>query len=341
MLKSRRFWIGAIISLVLLALFIIINWGSFGEIGDKLAGARYVFILPAVAVLVIDMGLKALRWQYLLRPLKAISLRSVFSIEVIGHMANAILPLRLGELVRAYLLGEKESVSKISTLATVAVARAFDGLALLFVAAVLALFLPLEARLKLVVYIAAAIILGVLVVFLLLASTQGRLERVAARLLRPLPRRWSARLEGWLDRFICGLEAIKSPRKVLLVFLISILVWLAEGTMFYIVSFAFNLGQPFHVMLLASTAANLALLIPSSPGGFGAFEIPVQQALVIFGVESALAGAYAFAVHVALLLPVVLFGFFFLWVENISLAEVARRPAKAAAPPGSEECDIK
>lgn len=327
LLKSRRFWIGCFISLVLLFLFFYRV--DFGEIGQALASARYIFVLPAVAVLIIVMGLKAWRWQYLLRPLKKISLSSIFSIEVIGHMVNAILPLRIGEVARAYLLGEKEAVSKVATLATVAVCRAFDGLALLFVVVVLALFLPVAAWLKQVMYVAAAVLLGILVVLLLLAASRGRWQKVTAFLWRPLPRRWRAKFENWFDLFLTGLEAMKSPRKVGLVFLVSILVWVGEGTMFYLVAFSFSLGQPFQVLLLASAAANLALLIPSSPGGFGNFEYFCKQVLVFFGVGESLAQAYAIAVHAALLLPIILLGFYFLWVENLSLAEIARRPGKA------------
>ena len=334
MLKSWRFWVGCAISLVLLFLFFY--QVDFGEMGQALAGARYIFVLPAIVVLIIDMGLKAWRWQFLLKPLKSIPLRSVFSIEVIGHMANAILPLRIGELVRAYLLGEKEQVSKISALATVAVPRAFDGLALLFVAAVLSLFLPLADWLRQAIYITAAVFLSALIIFLLLASSRGRLERVGTFLLRPLPQRWSTKLQGWLSLFIFGLETIRSPRRTFLVFLMSVLAWVAEGTMFYLIAFSFDLGQPFHVLLLASTAANLALLLPAAPGGVGNFEYFTVQALAIFGVGGSLARAYAIAVHALLLLPIILLGFYFLWVENISLAEMARRQKKAILPDKSQ-----
>lgn len=324
LLRSRRFWIGCIISLGLLFLFFYQM--DFGEIGRALVSARYIFVLPAIAVLMIVMGLKAWRWQYLLKPMKAIPFKSVFSIEVIGHMVNAILPLRIGELARAYLMGEKESVSKMSSLATVAVCRALDGLALVFVVAVLALFLPVAAWLKPVIYITAAVFLGILGLFLLLASSRSLLRRFTAFFLRPLPKRWHTRFQEWIDLFISGLAAVRNPGQMGFVFLISVLIWTGEGTMFYFIGFSFDINQLFPVMLLAAASANLALLVPSSPGGFGNFEIPCQQVLIFFGVGESLAGAYAIAVHAVLLIPVILLGLYFLWMENLSLAELARRP---------------
>jgi uncharacterized protein (TIRG00374 family) len=325
LLKSRRFWIGCIISLILIVLFFY--QVDFGEIGQALATARYIFVLPAIAVLVIVMGLKAWRWRYLLRPLKKTSLKSVFSIEVIGHMVNAILPLRIGEVARAYLLGEKESVSKAATMATVAVCRVFDGLALLFVVVVLALFLPVATWLKPVIYITTAILIGILGIFLLLASSRQRLRRVTDCLLRPFPPGWQTRLKEWIDLFISGLAAMKNPFQLVSVFLLSVVIWIGEGSMFYLIAFSFDLGQPFHILLLAATAANLALLVPSSPGGIGNFEYFCIQVLVFYAVDGNLARAYAITVHAALLIPIILLGFYFLWMENISLADLARRPA--------------
>ena len=333
--RSRRVWIGAAVSLVLLVLFFYRV--DFGEIGRALAGANYVYVLPAVAVLVALMALKAVRWQYLLKHMKPVRLGRVFSAEVIGHMANAILPLRLGELARAYLLGQKEGISKVSTLATVAVARVFDGLALLLFAVLLFVFLPLSDWLKQATYVVAAIFVCVLVLFLLMASSKERMKRLTAFLARPLPHGWKPRIEEWSALFVTGLEGLTSPARVCAVFALSLVVWLGEGLQFYFVGLSFGLGQPFQVMLLASTAANLALLLPSSPGGVGNFEYFTAAVVTTFGVGAGSAAAYAIALHIVLLLPVVLLGLYFLWAGHMSLADVTHGPGAEQYPGGAEK----
>ena len=72
-----------------------------------------------------------------------ISNRRLFPVVVIGYMANNLLPMRLGEVVRSYYLGEREDISKSSALATIFIERVFDALTLLFFVAVVAVFVPL------------------------------------------------------------------------------------------------------------------------------------------------------------------------------------------------------
>ncbi len=327
LLKSRRFWIGIIISLVLLFLFFY--QVDFGELGRALAGANYVFIIPSVVVLMMVMGLKAVRWQLLMRPIRRITLTRIYPVEVIGHMANAVLPLRLGELVRAYLLGQKEGVSKVAVLATVVVARALDGISLIFFILVLSFFLPLAEWLRPIIYIASGLFLFGIVLLVALASSSGRTHALIVAVLKPLGTGWWTRLRRWLELFIVGLEALKSPGRVTVAFLLSLLIWVGEGITFYIVGLAFNLGQPFHVFLMAAAAANLALLIPSLPGGVGNFEYFCAQSIVFFGVATAVANAYAIVLHISLLIPIILLGLFFMWVENLSVAQIMKSRSAA------------
>ncbi|MBE0415766.1 MAG: flippase-like domain-containing protein [Dehalococcoidia bacterium] len=296
--------------------------GDFGEIGHALGEANYIFVLPAVVVLVIIMGLKAVRWQYLLRPLSPVPLRPIFSVTVIGHMVDSLLPRPIGELARAYLLGEKESMNKMSIFATIAVARIFDGLALLLFMVIVWLFVPLAPWLQSMGYVVAGVFICALVLFLVLASSPGRLQKVMASFLRPLPQRWSSKLGEWLELFASGLAVLKRPGKLFFVFLLSLLIWFVEAVMFYLVAFSFNLEQHFYVFLLTSATTNLALFIPSMPGGWGNWELACRETLSLFGVDVALASAYAIALHAAVLIPIILLGFVFLWKENLSLAKV-------------------
>ncbi|MBA7639091.1 MAG: flippase-like domain-containing protein [Desulfobacteraceae bacterium] len=324
-LKSRRYLIGWIISLLFLFLFFFSFGGDFSEIGRALAEANYIFVLPAVILLVIIMGLKAVRWQYLLRYLKHTPLGSVFSVTVIGHMVDSLLPRPIGDMSRAYLLGGKEQISKMSTFATVAVARIFDGLSLLFFMVIVWQFVPLPPWLVNGVYIVAGLFLGALVLFLVLALSPGRLQKAVALFLRLLPKRWGSKLEEWLELFISGLAVLKSPSKLCFIFLLSLLIWFVEAVMFYTVGASFNLGQPFYVFILAAAITNFALFLPSMFGGLGNWEYACREALSIFGVNIALASAYAIVLHAVVLIPIILLGFIFLWTQHISLAKIVSK----------------
>ena len=104
--------------LFLLAIFWQVN---IQEIKEALKTADYVYVPLAVLLNLLTNILRSYRWKYLLNPIRPIGIVNVFSVLAIGYMANNVLPARLGELVRSYFLGQKERLSKSSTLATIVV----------------------------------------------------------------------------------------------------------------------------------------------------------------------------------------------------------------------------
>ncbi len=334
MLLTHRFWLGLVVTVGLLFLFL---WKvDFGETGRELRDANYAYFIPAVLVYFIALGFRSLRWRYLLLHLKPISARRLYPVVSIGYLANNILPVRLGELVRAHFLGEKEGVSKASALASIGVERVLDGLTLLFFAAVIWPFLPWTSVLKtdtgdfnilwvaMSALIAALFAAGFLV--LVLFATSPRLGRGLAHLLTAVsPRGLGPKVESLIYLLIEGLGALRSPRRLLIIVVLSVPVWLLEASTYYIIAISFNLDQPFQVILLVTATSNLATAVPSSIGGIGPFEVVAKSTLVAFGVGAEAAAAYSFFVHIiALWLPVNILGLLFLWKENLSLAQLAR-----------------
>ena len=119
MLKSYRFWLAIGVSLLFLGLFF--SRIDLGDTWEKLGEANYLLLLPAILVYFVAVYFRALRWRYLLAPVKRMAVVRIYPVVVVGYMANNLLPLRIGEVVRAYYLGEREKVSKVSALATIAV----------------------------------------------------------------------------------------------------------------------------------------------------------------------------------------------------------------------------
>ena len=104
-----------------------------------------------------------------------------------------------------------------------------------------------------------------------------------------------------------------------LVLAISLGAWLLEALMYYLVGLSFDIGEGFAAYLMVAAAANLAITLPSTSGGIGPFELLAKETLTFLGVGSAVAGAYAVALHGLLLLPVIVAGLIFLWAINLSL----------------------
>jgi len=329
LLKSRRFWLGVVVSATFLALFFYRV--DFVAMGQVLLEANYIFLLPALAVYFIGVWFRAVRWHYLLHPVGNFASHRLFRLIVIGFTVNNIIPGRLGILLRAYILGEREGVSKIAVGATVGVERVFDGLVLVLFLVVISFFvlLPEGAEVtglvEVVRWVALGIFLGCLLILLFITFMENTARRVAGALLRRFPSGSRLKWDEWLDAAISGLRLPRRRGRLLAVSVTSLLVWLCEGGMFYLLSLSFNLGQPFHIMLLVMSIATMSWFVLVSPGGVGAFDWFGRETLVVFGVPIATASAAILLIHATLILPVIALGFVFLWMENLSLAEVVGR----------------
>ena len=334
MLMTRRFWLGLAITLGLLFLFL---WKiDFEQTGRELRDANYAYYLPAVALYFLTLAFRSLRWRLLLLHLKPIPATRLYPIVAIGYLANNILPLRLGEFVRAHFLGDREGVSKASGLATIGMERVLDGLTLLLFAAVMWPLLPWTDVLRsddgdpkaFWIAVSALVALGFVVGFgllVLLAVSPRAVQRLASLLASLTPLSLRPKVEAVVYLLIDGLQAVRSPTKLAAVLVLSAPVWLTEAAVYYIIALSFDLDQPFQVILLMTATSNLATAVPSTIGGIGPFEVVAKSTLVAFGVTGEAAAAYAFFVHIVVLwLPVNILGVLFLWRENFSFLQLAR-----------------
>lgn len=355
MFKSRQFIIGAIISLVF---FVIALLGvHLDQVWAALLKANYIMLVPALVLYFIGVGVRAVRWRILLRPIiPRISIKETFDIVVIGYMANDILPARIGELVRAYILSLREKVTKTATLATIVVERIFDGITMIGFAAGAVLYIILTdndalitgedhklgtflTNLQVPAIVITIIFLVLLIVFLVIAASRARMEKVINTALRFLPGRFRERGAKIAHSFIDGLGSLRSGRSLGAVLVLSLVAWLFETSMYYVIGNAgFDLrgadGQPlpFYVYVLVCGVVNLGGLIPQGPGSLGVFEFIGQSVLVgAFGVGQSQSISYVLVLHVALLLPITLLGIFYMTRQSIAYRDLVRLEETRAA----------
>lgn len=317
MRKRWRFWLGVLISVVFL--YIALRGLNLPLVWDTIQGANYWWLLPGVGVYFLALVARTWRWHYMLRPIKPISLRTLFPVVTIGYMGNNIYPARAGEVLRAYILKQKEGVSFSANMATVVVERIFDGLTMLmFVFATL----PLSGfgrRYETIVVGFSALFFGALVAFLLLATRPAWARGVLDIVLRTVvPERFHLRVHTLFDQFLEGLESLRSGREVIMIFVSSVVVWLLETVKYWFVMHAFPFEVNFYVLMLMNGVVNLFTTLPAAPGHVGTFDAPGIEILRAFGVPGEIATGYTLVLHAALWLPVTALGAFYLWRERVS-----------------------
>jgi uncharacterized protein (TIRG00374 family) len=289
------------------------------EVWGVMRSAHYGWIVPGVAVYFFGVWARTWRWDYLLRPMKKIPLQRLFPVVVIGYMGNNVYPARAGELIRAYVLRRREGVSMGASLATIIVERVFDGLVMLIFVFIGLPFTPMPAWLQTMVIAASLLFFGALALFMALAIKIEWAEAAYGWVIdRVVPERFRVSVRGFADRFMTGLHSLRSGRAVLMLFVTSIVIWLAETVKYWFVMHAFNFSVPFWVLMLMNGIVNLATTIPSSPGYVGTFDAPGIAILNLFGVDRTLAAGYTLVLHAALWLPITLLGFWFMTRESVS-----------------------
>ena len=316
-MKRWQLWLGLLISGVFL--YLALRGLRLQDVWDTLKVAKYIWLIPGVIVYFMGVAVRAWRWQYLLKPVKFIPFKQSFEIVTIGYMGNNIFPARLGEVLRSVVLKRREDVPISASLATIIVERVFDGVVMLaFV------FLNLRAlgniegssgfvgSIQSLAVWGAVIFLGVLAVFLLAAMFPERSKQVISWFAnRLIPERFREKLLGIAYKFLAGLEALRSPREALMIFVTSVIIWLFETGKYWFVMHAFDFQVSFFALMLMNGIVNLATTIPSAPGYVGTFDAPGIAVLEAFGIPKATAAGYTLVLHVALWFPITALGLYY------------------------------
>lgn len=338
-MKRWQFWLGLAVSAFFL--YIVLRKINFGRLWETIQSANYWWLLPGIAVYFIALWARAWRWHYLLRPLKVISTRKMFPIVTMGYAGNNIFPARAGEVVRAVILKRKEGVPISASLATIIVERVFDGivmLAFVFVnlseltrlTGVSISILGLNIGIQAIAIGGSVAFFGALIIFLLAAMFPRITDRLVTWLIgRFVPERLREQVLGITRRFLEGLESLRSPFDVLMVFLTSVVIWLLETVKYWFVMHAFSFTVSFFALMLMNGVVNLATTIPSAPGYLGTFDLPGIAVLQAYGINAEVAASYTFVLHFALWFPVTALGLYFMAREGIKWADTVRE-GKAA-----------
>lgn len=351
---GKKLWVGFGLSALFLALFLFTL--DLEHLLNALADANYWYVIPGIALYLVAVGFRTLRWQWLLRHIKPIPVARLFPVVVVGYMANNLLPMRLGELVRSYYVGEREQVSRTSALVTIFIERLLDALTLLLFICTIAIFVSLDTVIEVLAaelsipwpLLIAAGSLPFVIGFgglMLIAFAPGSARSLARLLIRPLPARFEETAMHIVDMFLQGVESLRKPTDILVLFLMSLPIWIFEAGLFYMIGFSFGLHHLYDsqlemivAMVLVTAIANIGSSIPAAPGGVGLFEIIGTYTLVwlpLAAVDKEVAGAYIAVVHACLLIPMIGLGQVFLWAQHVSLRNLTR-VGKQAVTEGEE-----
>lgn len=340
-MKQGHLWGGIGISLALIVyLFARVD---YGRLWDSLASADFPLMAAAGLLMASTFALRSWRWHYFLRPLKRVRFPSLIAATAIGLMANMLFPARLGEIVRAVVIGQRERLDKSAAFATIVVERLIDGFTILFILGILLLVSPLPfdqawARavrwgglLTLLLYLA---VLGFL---LYLYHATAAALRGVQRLSKVVPSRWVDRLVHFLNTFSRGLQTLGDREFLGYIIATSLMLWGAIGLYNFLVVAALKLHLPLTVGFLLLIFQAFAVMIPSSPGFVGTYHAASVACLGLWGVATEAALSAALVMHAGNVFVTLGFGVGALWGIGVSLRTLMPRdstPKRSPTPMG-------
>jgi len=301
-------------------LYLALRGVQLGDLASALGRARPLPLLVAVAIEILTFLAIAARWQRLFTPHSAPSLGRLFEILNIAQLANAVLPGKVGPLVRAYLAGEGTAGGVAFALTTIVGEKVVEGMSLLLIALAILPLIPsgLESgQLPWTVWLGAVLFLLALGIMVFLARRQ---QAVISRLERVF-RRWP-RLQDLVRSALSALDVWRRGRVVLALWIWSIAIWAITVLLNQLILWSLGIQVPAVAPVVILVVSQVGLRLPSSPGSIGVLHYLSVLALSLFGVDRSVALGFGIILHLVIYLPASLLGLLFLARSGYSLKQL-------------------
>lgn len=340
-MATRHRWLATATGVALSGLFL---WLALREVDGPallagIAGARWWVIAPFLLSLFAYYWVKTLRWAALLRPVAPVASGRLFVPVMIGYAAGALLPMQLGEVVRAWLGARRLGIRIAASFMSIALERVLDLVSILvLVALILAGTADVSPALSTATRwlggVALAALLGLLLLVFRTEACLGLVDRIAS----VLPGRVHHLVRDQFQAGIGGLVALRDPWLLLAVCATSLLQWVFMFGCVWLSLYALAVPVGPVAAMLALVFTVIGTSLPNSPGYVGSIQLAFTLALAPFGIEASAAVAASLFFHVLAYLSVVISGLLMLPLMGLSLGQLraAAGPAKdfRAGPPG-------
>jgi hypothetical protein len=294
---SLRTAIGFAVAVAII--YIFLRNFPLGEALASIASAKWLLLALALVAFYISLPLRGARWGFLLRPAEVeVPTSSLTHYYFLSWFVNAILPARIGDIYRAYLLKKNEEVPISLSLGVIFSERVFDlaitaGLVVLSGSYFWGVLKGTSESRYLLWGIIATV--GIVLLFIAGALFLPRLTRLAPQSWRPS-----------LERFRGGI--FRWPSLMPVAVLMTLVIWLTEALRLYLVFLAFDLEVGFLAAVFISQAALILMSIPLSPAGLGLVELLMLKLLSSADISLATAGAVTLADRLISYWSLVIFG---------------------------------
>lgn len=302
----------------ILILVVLVRGLDPGRVLHVFAQAQWGWMIAAAIINLLNTAVEAVRWTLLASSAKpGVRVRSAFRALIAGILGNVVLPMKLGDGVRAYVFGKSEGLPFASAVSTVVLDRMLDLSAFLAVVALTALVYPLpHSVLRISRYVLIGLGIGLVVLLVVLRFDRRRSGEATATA--------GSRVTGRIGRFAAGLSALRRGGLLIPACAMALLSWGTRLMVIWTGFRAFHLSLPLADAAAVLVIVNVGIAVVATPGNVGPFELATVGALNLLSVPQEVAVSYAVALHVAEVGPPVLLGLALIWLGHLDLKRVTR-----------------
>jgi hypothetical protein len=345
---KRLIQVAAGLAISALALWLTLRGKDLGGVWAAMRAADYRYLAPYFLILIGIHLARTVRWGLLLEPVAKVPFARLNAVSAVGFMALVLLPFRLGEFARPYLVAEPGKLRVSAALSSVVAERIADGIfmGLLLVVALLAVpdGAPAVRVLRTGGVVVSLAFLGALAFLVLAYRNRVLATRLVAGALRPLSPRFAERASGMLDAFIHGLSLVPTRRKAAAFVALTVVYWALNAWGMNVLARGF--GLEFGVVESCAILGVLVVgvMIPAGPGMVGTFQGAILIGLALFAPKDVVATrgtAYANVLWAAQLAQLTALGVFFLFSRHIQLGRLTAAPGAVGAGLEAEEVEYR
>jgi hypothetical protein len=250
------------------------------------------YIFSALLILLISVYFRAVRWKILFNPQYNIDTKSLFDIQLIGYFGNNIFPLRFGEIMKSFILGNKFSISKSKVFGTIILERFLDAAGVLIIFFFSFIFSSYNYNF---IYLYIISIFVLVIIFLSYFLKNIRFSNLKNNFII-----------NAINDLISGFASLNNKNSILALFY-TVLIWLCYILIVYLAQLSINFQLSFLDSMFILIVSTLWLAIPSAPAGIGTFEMGVKIALEVLGVTNSLI-EFSIILHALTFFPYTLIG---------------------------------
>lgn len=284
----------------------------------SLARADLRYVALAAAAMLLNIVLKARRWQWLFPQSGSLRPRDLLSALLIGQLGNVLLPARLGDVARMGVVHRKAGVALSWTLLTIVAEKALDSVMLLVLLGALLPSIPWPGWLGTTQLVSGILLAAGLVGLMWLATQETARERVVQASQRLLP----GPIPCWTERTLQSLSAwrtVQDRHVGVRLWTLSVAIWLLAGLVNYFGFRAVALELPLTAGLLLAATEIAGTRLAYMPAAIGIYHSIAILTLAPFGVGPAEALSAALLLHLVVYLPILIGGLAAVWSEGLAL----------------------